>query len=113
MFAELFFDRIDGLVEPDLFLGIFIQFDLVVAGDQFCEPDAYEADEQTAIIEFLEDLVRGLNEKVVGVGIVDRFLADYGIEIGIAQFHGETAGELILAAEFEADGFGHADEFCA
>ena len=84
VFAELFFDRVDGLIEADLLLGIFIQFDLVVAGDQFGEPDAQQPDEQPAVIEFVEDFLGGAEEEMVGVGIVDGFLADDGIEIRIA-----------------------------
>src|SRR6185437_7305302 len=94
-----------------MFLGVFVQADLVVAGDEPGEPDAQEPDEQTAVVELVEDLAGCLQQNVIGVGEVDGFLAGYGIEVRIANFHGEAAGELILAAQLETNGFGETGEF--
>lgn len=107
LLAVAAFDGVDGLVEADHFLGVFVEFDLVVAGDEAREADAEKADEHAAIVEFVEEFPGGGKEDVIGVGEVDRFLSYDGVEIGVAKLDGDAAGEFVLAAEVEADGFGH------
>jgi len=110
-FAIAAFNGVDGLIEADRFLGVLVEFDLVVAGNQPGEADAHEADQQAAIVESFEELVGGLQEEMVGVGVVDGLLFYYGVEVGIAEFDGEAAGEFVLFAELEGDRFGHPNQF--
>lgn len=53
--AVLAFNGIDGLVEADGLLRVFIKFDLVVAGDQAGEANADQADEQAAVVQFFKE----------------------------------------------------------
>jgi len=50
LFAIAAFDGIDGLIEPDRFLGVLVELDLVVAWDEPGEADAEEPDQQAAVI---------------------------------------------------------------
>jgi len=105
------FNAIDRLVEADHLLRVFVELNLVVAGDEPGEADAQQADQEAAVVEFGEDLPGGVEEDMVGVGIVDAFLPGDGVEVGIPELDGDGAGEPVLVAELEADGFGHTDEF--
>jgi hypothetical protein len=48
------FDKIDGLVEVDVFFGVVKQTDLVIALNDAAEANAHQADQHSSIIEFVE-----------------------------------------------------------
>ena len=50
LFAVTAFDGIDGLIEANRFLGVLVELDLVIAGDEPGEADAEEPDQEAAVI---------------------------------------------------------------
>ena len=111
-FAKLLFDRIDRLVEPDIFLRVFVEPDLVIARDQTGKADAQQPNQHPAVIEFAKDLLGRQEQQMIGIGIIDRLLPDDGIKVGIAKFYRHSAGKLILLTQSKANGLGHPDQLC-
>lgn len=83
---------------------------LVIAGDEVREADTNQADQEAAGVYFLEELFHSLEDDVVLVGVGDGFLGCMGVEVAVADFYGDAAGEFIFLAELEGDFFGHANE---
>jgi len=108
--AESPLDGIDRLVETDDLLGVFVELDLVIAGDEPGEADAQQPDQHPPVIQLVEGLPGGAEQDMVGIGIVDGLLSRDRIEIRIAELDGQATRQPVLFAQLETDGLGHPDQ---
>ena len=92
------FNAINLLIQFDLFLCIIEKIDLVVAGHEIGEADAYEPDKDASGVKFDEKFADGCKENVILVGWGNRFLDIVGLEISIADLNGNATCEAVITA---------------
>ncbi len=87
---------VDGLVEAGEFGRVFKHVELLVAADESAELYAYEPDAHSPGIKALEQFLACRDEHVVESGVGQALLKAVGVEICIAYFYTDTAGELLF-----------------
>ena len=103
-------DAVQSLVKADHFGGVFEQVELLNAAHQVAEPHTDEPDEHAPLVKPVEQFECNFCEYVVERGVRNGFLQRVGVEVGITDFHGDTAGELFLFAHLVGDFFDHRAE---
>ncbi len=110
IFAVAFSEAIHGQIEIDLFGGVFEEVELLCAVYQFAEAHSDEANEHAAGVQSCEKLLSSLDYNLVEPGIGDAFLHGVGVEIGIADFYGDTSRQFFLFAQLKSNLFNHGDQ---
>ena len=106
-------DMIELLQEGNFFFGIIKEVELDIAIDQAAEFDADEPDELAALIDIGEEFERVGDESAGLCGIGDTALFGKGVEVGIADLDGDTAGEAGVLPEVESEFVDHGAEHAA
>src|SRR5690606_5330201 len=111
--AEALAHFVHGLVEVHGLLRVGEGIHLVAAAHQVAEADAHQADPLSAVVQGAEELVYHGQDDVVARGVADAQLARVGVHVGVADLHGDAAGELLAFAQLVGEVFGHGGEQAA
>ena len=73
----------------------------MAAAHEVAEAHAHQADPLAAIVQRAEELVDRGQDDVVACGVADAELARVRVHVGVADLHGDAAGELVALAQLE------------